>query len=198
MRIAVALTGASGAPYGLRLVQVLLKMGYRIDLMLSKAAHIVLKVEEGLAVPSQTAKQKAFFLERFGGTAEQLNVYGPEEWTATLASGSNFADAMVVCPCTTGTMAAIAGGLSNSLIERAADVAMKEQRKLILVVRETPLSAIQLDNMAKLAKLGVCIMPASPGFYHQPQHVDELVDFMVARVLDQLGISHSISKRWGE
>ncbi|MCF6187385.1 MAG: UbiX family flavin prenyltransferase, partial [Desulfobulbaceae bacterium] len=114
-----------------------------------------------------------------------------------VASGSNPAEAMVVCPCTTSTLSSIACGAGNNLLERAADVMLKEQRKLILVVRETPFSAIHLENMLKLARLGVVIMPACPGFYHQPQTIDEIVDFMVARVLDQLGIEHQLAPRWG-
>ncbi|PKO51813.1 MAG: aromatic acid decarboxylase, partial [Betaproteobacteria bacterium HGW-Betaproteobacteria-21] len=119
-------------------------------------------------------------------------------WFAPPASGSNPPDAMVVCPCTMATLAAIAAGLSQSLIERAADVVLKEQRKLVLVPRETPYSAIHLENMLKLARLGVCILPPNPGFYHHPQTVQDLVDFVVARVLDQLGVPHALMARWGE
>jgi len=125
-------------------------------------------------------------------------VFGREEWFAPLASGSNPADAMVVCPCTMGTLAAIAAGLSQNLIERAADVAIKEGRKLVLVPRETPFSAIHLENMLKLARLGVVILPPSPGFYNHPQTVADLVDFVVARVLDQLRVPHRLMQRWGE
>jgi 4-hydroxy-3-polyprenylbenzoate decarboxylase len=127
-----------------------------------------------------------------------LRVFGREEWTAPVASGSSAPRAMVVCPCTTGTLSAIACGASNNLIDRAADVVLKEGRKLILVPRETPFSAIHLENMLKLARLGVCILPPSPGFYHQPQAIDDLVDFVVARILDQLDIDHAVSRRWAE
>ena len=124
-------------------------------------------------------------------------MFGREEWTAPVASGSNPPAAMVVCPCTAGTLSAIACGASNNLIERSADVMLKEQRKLILVVRETPFSAIHLENMLKLARLGVVTMPASPGFYNRPQTIDEIVDFMVGRVLDHLEIEHDLVKPWG-
>ncbi len=128
----------------------------------------------------------------------QLRVFGREEWFAPVASGSNPADAMVVCPCTMGTLAAIAQGLSDNLIERAADVMLKEGRKLVLVPRETPFSAIHLENMLKLARLGAVILPANPGFYHQPETVGDLVDYVVARVLDQVGVPHRLMARWGE
>lgn len=125
-------------------------------------------------------------------------MFGREEWFAPPASGSNPPDAMVVCPCTVATLASIAGGLSQNLIERAADVVIKEGRKLVLVPRETPYSAIHLENMLKLARLGVCILPPNPGFYHHPQSVQDLVDFVVARILDQLGVPHTLMARWGE
>ncbi len=125
-------------------------------------------------------------------------VCGLEQWTAPVASGSGAPSAMVVCPCSTGTLSAIACGASDNLIERAADVALKEGRKLVLVPRETPFSAIPLENMLKLARLGVTIMPAAPGFYHQPESVEDLVDFMVARLLDHLGVEQTLVKRWGE
>jgi len=135
---------------------------------------------------------------RFGAESGALRVFGREEWFAPPASGSNPPDAMVVCPCTMATLAAVAGGLSQNLIERAADVVIKEGRKLVLVPRETPYSAIHLENMLKLARIGVCILPPNPGFYHHPQTVQDLVDFVVARILDQLGVPHALMARWGE
>jgi 4-hydroxy-3-polyprenylbenzoate decarboxylase len=127
-----------------------------------------------------------------------LAAYGKEEWFAPAASGSNPADAMVICPCSMGSLAAIAHGLADNLIERAADVILKEKRPLILVARETPFSLIHLRNMTALAEAGAIILPANPGFYHRPQNVEQVIDFIVARILDQLGIAHDLMKRWGE
>lgn len=196
--VAVAFTGASGMPYGLRLVECLLQAGCTVWLLYSQVAQIVARQEMGLELPSRPAEVEASLSTRFQAAPGRLRVFGREEWFAPLASGSNPADAMVVCPCTMGTLAAIAAGLSQNLIERAADVAIKEGRKLVLVPRETPFSAIHLENMLKLARLGVVILPPSPGFYNHPQTVDDLVDFVVARVLDQLRVPHRLMQRWGE
>jgi 4-hydroxy-3-polyprenylbenzoate decarboxylase len=194
--IALALTGASGAAYGLRLLDCLIERQQTVYLMLSPAAQIVLAHETDLKLPGTPAEQEQFFAARSGARAGQLKVFGPQAWFAPPASGSNAPAAMVVCPCTSGTLAAVAQGSADNLIERAADVAIKEGKKLILVPREMPLSAIHLENMLKLARLGVTIMPANPGFYHRPQRVEDLVDFVVARVLDQLGIEHDLVPRW--
>ncbi|HJV28041.1 MAG TPA: flavin prenyltransferase UbiX [Aromatoleum sp.] len=196
--VAVAFTGASGMPYGLRLVDCLLAGGCKVWLLYSQVAQIVARQEMNLELPSRPAEVEAALIERFKAAPGQLRVFGREEWFAPLASGSNPADAMVVCPCTMGTLAAIAAGLSQNLIERAADVAIKEGRKLVLVPRETPFSPIHLENMLKLARLGVVILPPSPGFYNHPQTVDDLVDFVVARVLDQIRVPHRLMQRWGE
>lgn len=196
--VTVALTGASGAQYGLRLTECLIDAGGRVYLLISQAAQVVLRLELGLDVPSQAAAAEVWFAERFQAAPGQLRVFGRQQWTAPVASGSNPPDAMVVCPCTTGTLASIAAGLSEDLIDRAADVAMKEGRKLILVVRETPLTAIHLEAMLRLARLGVVIMPACPGFYFKPTGVDEIVDFIVARVLDHLAVPHHLTRRWGD
>jgi flavin prenyltransferase len=195
--VAVAFTGASGMPYGLRLVETLLGADTTVWLLYSQVAQIVARQEMKLDLPSRPAEVEAALSQQFNARPGQLRVFGREEWFAPLASGSNPADAMVVCPCTMGTLAAIAAGLSQNLIERAADVAIKEGRKLILVPRETPFSAIHLENMLKLARLGVVILPPNPGFYTHPQTVDDMVDFVVARVLDQLGVAHALVKRWG-
>lgn len=195
--VAVAFTGASGMPYGMRLVDTLLGSGITVWLLYSQVAQIVARQEMNLELPSRPAEVEAALSQRFNAKPGQLRVFGREEWFAPLASGSNPADAMVVCPCTMGTLAAIAAGLSQNLIERAADVAIKEGRKLILVPRETPFSAIHLENMLKLARLGVVILPPSPGFYTHPQTVGDMVDFVVARVLDQLGVEHALMQRWG-
>ncbi|NMF98671.1 UbiX family flavin prenyltransferase [Aromatoleum toluolicum] len=196
--VAVAFTGASGMPYGMRLVECLLEAGCKVWLLYSQVAQIVARQEMNLELPSRPAEVEAQLAARFKAAAGQLRVFGREEWFAPLASGSNPADAMVVCPCTMGTLAAIAAGLSQNLIERAADVAIKEGRKLVLVPRETPFSAIHLENMLKLARLGVVILPPSPGFYNHPQTVGEMVDFVVARVLDQIRVPHRLMQRWGE
>ena len=195
--IALAITGASGAQYGLRLLQCLLDAGESVYLMLSKPAQVVISMETDLKLPGRTAAIRQFLIDYYTCDPAQLQVYGKEEWTAPIASGSAAARAMVVCPCTTGTLAAIACGISDSLIDRAADVTLKEGRKLIMVVRETPFSVIHLENMLKLARMGTIILPANPGFYNRPESVDELIDFIVARVLDQLDISNELVPRWG-
>ena len=184
-------------PYALRLLESLLEADRSVFLLHSPAAQIVAQQELGLRLPSASPELQALLRERFAHLPGQLRVFGREEWFAPIASGSNTADAMVVCPCTMGTLAAIAAGMSDNLIERAADVTLKEQRKLILVPRETPFSAIHLENMLKLARLGAVILPANPGFYHHPSQVQDLVDFVVARILDHLGISHKLMPPWG-
>lgn len=196
--ITLALTGASGMPYGIRLLECLLKADVRVYLLYSQAAQIVARQEMDLSLPARAKDAAAFFSARFGAAPGQLQAFGREEWFAPVASGSNPADAMVVCPCTMGTLAAIAAGMADNLIERAADVALKEARKLILVARETPLSAIHLENMLKLSRAGAIILPANPGFYHHPQSAQDLVDFVVARILDHVGIDHGLMPRWGE
>ena len=196
--ITVAVTGASGIPYALRLIECLLAGRCRVYVLASQVAAITAKQEMGLTLPARAQELQAFLIQRFKVEADQLQVFGREEWFAPIASGSNPPDAMVVCPCTMGTLAAIAAGLADNLIGRAADVVIKEGRKLVLVPRETPFSAIHLENMLKLARLGVVILPANPGFYHHPQTVQDLVDFVVARILDQLAISHQLLTRWGE
>ncbi|MCG7873729.1 MAG: UbiX family flavin prenyltransferase [Candidatus Thiodiazotropha lotti] len=196
--IAVAITGASGSAYALRLIESLLQAGEPLYLMISQAAQVVLRMESGLELPSQPGEIQKILCERFNATAEQLQVFGRQQWMAPVASGSNPPRAMVVCPCTVGALSAIACGASNDLMERAADVVLKERRKLILVVRETPFSEIHLENMLKLSRMGAVIMPANPGFYHNPQRVEDIVDFMVSRILDQLGVENRLSPRWGE
>lgn len=197
--ICLALTGASGMPYGLRLLECLLESGCKVQLLYSQASQVVARQELEFDLPSRPSDAKASLLARLpAATAENLAVYGREEWFAPVASGSNPPDAMVVCPCSMGTLAAIAQGLADNLIERAADVVMKEGRKLVLVPRETPFSAIHLENMLRLSRAGVVILPPSPGFYHRPQSVGDIVDFVVARVLDQIGVPHTLMQRWGE
>jgi 4-hydroxy-3-polyprenylbenzoate decarboxylase len=195
--IALAFTGASGMPYGLRLLECLLRADKVVWLTLSQAAHVVLSQECGLSVPAQPRSAQALFAERYAAKPGQLSVFGRDDWMAPIASGSNPADAMVVCPCTMGTLGAIAAGLADNLIERAADVMLKERRPLILVPRETPLSTIHLENMLRLSRAGAVILPPAPGFYGHPKSVDDLVDFVVARILDQLGVDNPLAMRWG-
>ena len=196
--VTVALTGASGIPYALRLIECLLAARCRVYVLASQVAAITAKQEMGLTLPARAQELQTFLTQHFATETDQLQVFGREEWFAPIASGSNPPDAMVVCPCTMGTLAAIAAGLADNLIGRAADVVIKEGRKLVLVPRETPFSAIHLENMLKLARLGVVILPANPGFYHHPQTVQDLVDFVVARILDQLAVPHQLLTRWGE
>lgn len=196
--ITLAFTGASGMPYGVRLLECLLKAQIRVYLLYSSAAQIVARQEMDLSLPARAKDAAEFFSLRFGAQPGQLQAFGREEWFAPVASGSNPADAMVICPCTMGTLAAIAAGMADNLIERAADVALKEARKLVLVPRETPLSAIHLENMLRLSRAGAIILPANPGFYLHPQTVQDLVDFVVARILDQVGVQHDLMPRWGD
>lgn len=195
--ITLAFTGASGAPYGWRLLELLLAQQIKVHLLISSAARVVFATEHDIKLSAAPDKCTEQLLAHFQCAPELLSVYGKDDWFSPVASGSAAPKKMVVCPCSTGTLSAIAQGASDNLIERAADVVLKEGGKLILVVRESPLSAIHLENMLKLSRLGVCIMPAAPGFYHQPTQLSDLVDFMVARILDQLGLSQQLVARWG-
>jgi 4-hydroxy-3-polyprenylbenzoate decarboxylase len=195
--VAVAFTGASGMPYGLRLLECLIAARARVFLLYSPAAQVVAKQELELTLPTQPAAATSYFAERYRAEPGQLTVFGREDWMSPVASGSNPPDAMAVCPCSMGTLGALAAGLADNLIERAADVMLKERRTLVLVPRETPLSAIHLENMLKLSRAGAIILPPSPGFYAHPRTVEDLVDFVVARVLDQLGVGHALGPRGG-
>ncbi len=185
MRVTLALTGASGIAYGMRLAEALKGAGAKLDIVVTAAALKVMDYEE----PGGSKKALAR-LEKCG------RVYGDCEIGAPPASGSSGADAVVVCPCSMKTLSAIACGFSFNLVARAADVAIKEGKTLVLVVRETPISAIHLENMLKLARLGVVIMPASPALYHSPKKVEDQVDFIAGKVLDRLKIKHSLYRRW--
>ena len=196
--IVLALTGASGLPYGIRLLECLLQSGSRVHLLYSQAAQIVAKQELDFTLPNRPQDAEKLLTERLGKFSGELRVFGRDDWYAPMASGSNPGDAMVICPCTMGTLAAVAAGLSDDLITRGADVMLKEKRLLILVPRESPFSAIHLENMLKLSHAGAVILPPNPGFYYQPQTVQDLVDFVVARILDHLGVEHALVKRWGE
>jgi 4-hydroxy-3-polyprenylbenzoate decarboxylase len=195
--VTVGMTGASGAQYGLRLVECLIKADYGVYLMFTKAAQIVVGSETDCKLPGRTAAQTRYLSQLYGARDGQLRVFGDEEWTSPVASGSGAPLRMVVCPASMATVSAIATGASENLLERAADVVIKERGNLVIVPRETPFSAIHLENMLKLSRLDVTILPANPGFYNRPARVEELVDFIVARVLDQFDIEHDLMKRWG-
>ena len=198
----VAITGASGAVYGVRLIRELLADGNRLSVLITSSGFTVLKEEMGLDWSGDSAAEvTAKIREYFGAKGEACfapTFYAEADFYSPLASGSAAADAMIVAPCSMGSLARIAAGLSGNLLERAADVMLKEGRPLLLLPRETPLSAIHLENMLKLARLGVRIIPPMPGFYCQPQTIDDIVNFVVGKVLDQLGIEHRLYMRWGE
>ena len=196
-RICVAITGASGSLYALRLIEVLLAADKDVDVIISKAALLVMATEANLKIPSNPSAQATFLQNHFNVSEQQLRAFGREDWFAPWASGSGQPGPVVVCPCSTGTLSAITTGASNSLIERAADVALKERQPLILVVRESPYSEIHLQNMLSLTRMGAVVLPASPGFYHQPQSISDLIDFVVARTLKQLGIQQELMPPWG-
>lgn len=189
--LVMGITGASGAPYAVRLLQCLAASGQRVQLIVSSHGLRLLDTEMGIG--SIDVLRGAVGAE---GWDTYVKTYANEDRGAPPASGSAPSSGMVVCPCSMGTLSAISVGASRSLIERAADVALKERRKLVLVPRETPLSAIHLQNMLRVTRAGAVVLPATPGFYGKPESVNDLVDFVVARVLDQLGVAHTIGKRW--
>jgi len=194
----VGVTGGSGAPYARRLLQVLLEAGHQVKLVVTESGERVLAIELGLRLErtlGERAEQWRSFLGRPPGDPA-LELFHPRDMAASISSGSFPTSGMVVIPCSMGTLARIAAGVSTTLVERAADVTMKERRPLVLVPRETPLNDIHLENMLRLRRAGADILPAAPGFYHQPRTVDDLVDFIVARVLDRLGIEHQLLRRW--
>jgi len=195
--IAVALTGASGIQYGLRLIDCLIEANCEVYVLMSKPARVVMGMDTDIPVPSRTADVERDFSKRYKAAPGQLKAFGQEEWTAPVASGSGVPDSMVVCPCTTGTLAALAAGNCNNLLERAADVVLKERRQLIVMPREMPFSTIHLENMLRLANAGAVIMPPNPAFYQQPESIEELIDFVVARVMDQLDVPQTLMPRWG-
>ncbi len=195
--VALAMTGASGAVYGLQLLRQLLAAGKQVYLMVSTPGQIVINMETSVRLPGKPREIQQLLAELYQAAPAQLQVFGHNQWTAPVASGTGVADAMVVCPCTMGTLASIANGLSSNLIERAADVSLKERKTLILVPRETPFSSIHLQNMLSLSQAGAVILPPNPGFYQQPQTLEDIVNFIVARILDHLGIAHQLVPGWG-
>lgn len=221
--LVVALTGASGAIYAVRLLEMLLAAGRNVHLVISPAATQVLEHELGVKVdlddfdvaqlaPDDSGLTDPAREKSQGGSAlssvllndsdsdlhrGELRYHHYQDFKSAVASGSFLTGGMVICPCSSGTLGSIACGISTNLIHRAAEVHLKERRKLILVPREAPLDAIQLDNMKRLALAGAVILPASPGFYHNPLSIHDLVDFVVARIADQLGVEHDLARRWG-
>ncbi len=190
--IVVAVTGASGAPYAVRLLETLAERGRPVSLIVSDHGLRLLQTEMGIA--STDALRERVGAARWDAT---VSLYDDRDRGAAPASGSALTAGMVICPCSMGTLSAIAVGASRSLVERAADVVLKERRRLVVVPRETPYSAIHLENMLTLTRAGAVVMPASPGFYHRPSSIADLVDFVVARILDHLGVEHALVPRWG-
>ena len=186
--VTLAVTGASGAPYAVRLLRVLNEAAVPVRLIVSRTGWRLLQEEMDIAAEAELRAQT--------GDWSQVTLYSDDDRGATPASGSAPSRGMVVCPCSMGTLASIAQGTTRSLIERAADVVLKERRRLLLVPRETPYSMIHLQNMLRLTRAGAVVLPASPGFYHRPQRVDDLVEFIVGRILSHLELPHSIGPRW--
>lgn len=197
-KVTVAMTGASGAIHTLCLLEQLLKADIQVQFLCSQPGQIVFAMETALKLSGDHNNMQKQLCEYFGCPSEQLKVYGKNQWGAPVASGSSVSDAMVVCPCSMGTLASIAQGISNNLIHRAADVTIKERKTLIMVPRETPLSSLHLENMLKLSRMGVVILPPNPGFYNGESSVQELVNFIVSRILDQLDIDNNLAPRWGQ
>ncbi len=193
----VAISGASGAPYALRLTEVLAKGGHSMYLLISGDGHSILNDETGLMLKGSETDIQYTLEKRLEAKEGRITYFDEDNLYAPIASGSVKIDAMVVIPCSMKTLASIANGFASNLIERAADVTLKEKRKLIIVPRETPLSAIHLKNMLSLAELGCHVIPAMPAFYHHPKKISDMVDFVVGRVLDSMGIENDLSPRWG-
>ncbi len=217
--VVLAMTGASGSVYALRLAQLLLAAGKRLHLVVSGAARQVMARELEAELPGSGASSaewsamiehtlagpiasawgfRAAAVAHMPSASGSVSAYGTSDYSAGIASGSFRTSGMVICPCSMGTLSAIATGASTNLIQRAADVHLKERRPLVLVPREAPLSLIQLENMTRLSRAGATIMPSMPGFYHRPLQIADLVDFIVARILDHLQVEHTLMKRWGE
>ena len=195
--LVIAITGASGSAYAVRLLEVLMQAGRRVHLVMSDSGAVVIRHELGRTVDFDNFSVHQLsdrFDDQWTG---ETRLHRNNDFMVGIASGSFKTDGMVICPCSMGTLASVAHGLSTNLIQRAADVHLKERRKLVLVPRETPLGSIQLENMKRLSDSGAVILPAMPGFYHRPQSIDDLVDFVVSRICDQLGVDHR-TKRWSE
>ncbi|SDZ73729.1 4-hydroxy-3-polyprenylbenzoate decarboxylase [Desulfuromusa kysingii] len=195
-KIVVGITGASGSIYGLRLIEELLHAEMQVTVLVTDAGRQVLGFETGLNLAEDVQECHQQLMQYFGAT-DNLNYYALNDFFAPTASGSNPAEAVVICPCSMGTVGRIAAGLSDNLLERAADVALKEGKKLLLVPRETPFNQIHLENLLRLSKVGAHILPAMPGFYQQPETVADLINFVVGKILDSLDVEHQLFKRWG-
>lgn len=194
--IVVGITGASGAIYGLRLIEELLRSGNQVQVLVTNAGRQVAAYETGLKLPDDPPECQIALRQHFNA-AENLCFFAMDDFFSPVASGSSAPETVVICPCSMGTLGRIAAGLSGNLLERVADVALKEQRKLLLVPRESPLNQIHLQNLLHLSQAGAQILPAMPGFYHQPQTLNDLVDFVVGKILDNLGVKHQLFTPWG-
>jgi len=196
-RITLGISGASGSQYAVRLLELLLAANVQVHLLMSDAAKVVMATETDEKWPADNKSLQLFLTDKYQAQAGQLLVPSSKDWFSPVASGSGAPKQMVICPCSMGTVAAVAQGMSTNLLQRAADVVLKERGQLVLIPRETPLSPIHLENMLKLSRLGVTIMPAAPGFYRKPETLDDLIDLMVARILDHLDVEQSIYAGWG-
>ena len=194
MRWVIGVTGASGVLYALRLVEILSEQQGEYHLIFSEAAIRVLHEEEGIKLSLSRINVEKLI----GRSCSNVHLHNPRDIGASVASGSFRSDGMVIVPCSMGSLGFIAAGIGQNLIHRAADVTIKEGRKLILVPRETPLSTIHLENMLKLSRMGVVMLPAMPGFYHKPSTISDIVDSLVMKILDHMGIQNSLAQRWGE
>lgn len=194
--ITVVITGASGSVYGVRLIEHLLRVGKSINLLISDPGFIVLEEEMGLNWKGDE-KLVNETVRSYFNAGDALTYFDNSNYFSPLASGSSGRGTMVIAPCSMGTVGRIASGISANLIERAADVVLKEKGNLVLLPRETPLNVIHLENMLKLSRMGVRIVPAMPGFYHKPQTMDDLIDFVIGKLLDQIGIDHDLVNKWG-
>jgi flavin prenyltransferase len=194
MNVFMGITGASGAPYAARLVEALVAAGTEVGLCASSAGLEILATE----LYGDPDLDREEVLRRFVGGSKGVTVYAPNDWRAPYASGSARVDAYVICPCSMGTAGTIASGTMSNLVHRAASVALKEGRKLVLVPRETPLSDIHLENLLRLRRAGAVVLMAAPGFYNAPETIDDLIEFVVGRCLDQLGIENRLTRRWGQ
>ncbi|WP_392340449.1 flavin prenyltransferase UbiX [Moritella marina] len=196
-RITLGISGASGSQYAVRLLELLLAANVQVHLLMSDAAKVVMATETDEKWPADNKSLQLFLTDKYQAKAGQLLVPSSKDWFSPVASGSGAPKQMVICPCSMGTVAAVSQGMSTNLLQRAADVVLKERGQLVLIPRETPLSPIHLENMLKLSRLGVTIMPASPGFYRKPETLDDLIDLMVARILDHLDVDQDIYAGWG-